>query len=243
MWACKRLDLCWADWALALRCCGAPPAWSATAERIARLWSPAGDALVCLGVRSAFDLYLRTRRWKPGDEIVFSALTVPDMPEIARRHGLRAVPLDVDPATAVWRPEDLEKAIGPRTRALVLAHLFGTARGCDRCAGSCASARRRRHRGLRPSLRGPRLERASGHRPRALLLRLDEDRDRPRGRPRARTGTFHPRGNGTPARLRSRAADRGVLPPCADGGRPEVGQRPAGVRRADGAAGSPAARS
>lgn len=126
MWACKRLDLSWPDWAFAMRCCGAPPAWSPTAERIARLWSPAGDALVCLGVRSAFDLYLRTRRWKAGDEIVFSGLTVPDMPEIARRHGLRAVPLDIDPATAVWRPEDLEKAIGPRTRALVLAHLFGT---------------------------------------------------------------------------------------------------------------------
>ena len=126
MWACKRLDLSWADCAFAMRCCATPPAWSPTAERIVRLWSPAGDALVCLGVRSAFDLYLRTRRWKPGDEIVFSALTVPDMPEIARRHGLRAVPLDVDPATAVWRPEDLETAVGPRTRALVLAHLFGT---------------------------------------------------------------------------------------------------------------------
>ncbi len=33
-----------------------------------------------LSVRSLFDLWLRAQRWQPGDRIVFTALTVSDMP-------------------------------------------------------------------------------------------------------------------------------------------------------------------
>ena len=36
------------------------------------------------------------------------------------------MPLDIDPATAAWDDSALERCIGSRTRALVLAHLFGT---------------------------------------------------------------------------------------------------------------------
>lgn len=125
MWPCKQLDLSWRDWRFALGFCLAPPPWEAAAERVECLLPSGRGALVCLNVRSAFDLYLGARRWAPGDEIVFSALTVPDMPAIARRHDLRVVPMDVDADTGAWRTDDLERAIGPKTRGVVLTHPFG----------------------------------------------------------------------------------------------------------------------
>ena len=124
-WPCKEIDLDWADWIFALGACLSPPPVQEVSGRLERLWSGASESLACLTVRSAFDLYLRAQRWEAGSEIVFSALTVPDMPRIARHHGLRPVPLDIDPATAAWDDDALEQCIGPRTKAFVLAHLFG----------------------------------------------------------------------------------------------------------------------
>lgn len=125
MWPCKDIDLAWPDWAFAVGACLSPSPIRQASERVERLWSSQSEALACLTVRSAFDLYLRAQRWETGSEIVFSALTVLDMPRIARHHGLRPVPLDVDPATAAWDDRALERCVGPRTRAVVLAHLFG----------------------------------------------------------------------------------------------------------------------
>ena len=125
IWPCKRFDFSWSDWLFAIRRCLKPPRGQDMAARVESLWSVEGDAMACLTVRSAFDLFLRAKRWRPGDEIIFTALTVPDMPRIAREHGLRVVPLDIDPRTAAWDVDALERCIGPRTRAVVLTHLFG----------------------------------------------------------------------------------------------------------------------
>jgi perosamine synthetase len=47
------------------------------------------------------------------------------MIRIIHAHGLRAVPVDIDPGTlAVW-PWMLEAALTPRTRVVLVAHLFG----------------------------------------------------------------------------------------------------------------------
>jgi dTDP-4-amino-4,6-dideoxygalactose transaminase len=61
----------------------------------------------------------------PGDEIAFSAVTHPDMVRIAEAHGLRPLPVDLDPETLAPGADALERAITPRTRLLVVAHLFG----------------------------------------------------------------------------------------------------------------------
>lgn len=123
----RRFDFSWADWRFALRACLAPPSWTEASERLRRRWSARGDALAFLSARSAFDLFLRVAgaKWRRGDEIVFTALTIPDMPAIAHRHGFRAVALDIHPRTAAWDAGALAARIGPRTRAVVVAHLFG----------------------------------------------------------------------------------------------------------------------
>lgn len=93
-------------------------------NRLLRAW---GDSkgLVCLSVRSAFDLLLDVLSLPPGDEIAFSAVTHPDMVRIAEAHGLRPLPVDLDPDTLAPRADALECAITPRTRLMVVAHLFG----------------------------------------------------------------------------------------------------------------------
>ena len=123
----RRFDFSWADWRFAVRACLAPPPWAEAGEQLQRRWSARGDALTFLSVRSAFDLFLRVAgaEWRRGDEIVFTALTIPAMPAIARRHGFRPVALDVDPLTTAWDAGALTARIGPRTRAVVVAHLFG----------------------------------------------------------------------------------------------------------------------
>jgi dTDP-4-amino-4,6-dideoxygalactose transaminase len=61
----------------------------------------------------------------PGSEIVFPALTFWVVPEMARILGLEVVFADVDPTTFNLDPAALERAITPRTRAVVPTHIYG----------------------------------------------------------------------------------------------------------------------
>ena len=100
------------------------------------------DTPLCLlSVRSGLDLLLQTqiqsrielendndalgeRDFRP-PEIIFSGLTIPDMPRIAESHGLRIVPVDIDAATLSPSAEEIEAQITPQTYAIVVAHLMG----------------------------------------------------------------------------------------------------------------------
>jgi dTDP-4-amino-4,6-dideoxygalactose transaminase len=92
---------------------------------VLRLCALEEDGLVCLSVRSGWDLWLRAQGLRAGDEVLVSAVTHPDMVRIIRGHGLRAVPVDIDPDTLAPRPWMLEAALTPRTRVVLVAHLFG----------------------------------------------------------------------------------------------------------------------
>lgn len=123
MWSCKDIDISWPDWLKAVNLCLAVPLHPIqTPSTNDRLPS---NSLLCLAARSGFDLYLRSKRWNTGDEVICSALTVPDMQRIMESHGLVPIPVDIDPETGCWRHEELERAISPRSRAFLLAHLFG----------------------------------------------------------------------------------------------------------------------
>ena len=94
-------------------------------EDVVRACSSREEQLVCLSVRSGFDLMLHTLALPAGCEILVSAVTHPDMVRIIERHDLRAVPVDLDLATLAPRAELFERAVSPRTRAVLVAHLFG----------------------------------------------------------------------------------------------------------------------
>lgn len=84
-----------------------------------------GEAVACLSVRSGWDLLLQGLQLPPGSEVAMSALTIPDMVSIVRHHGLVPVPIDLDPMTMAPDPASLDRATGPRTRVIIIAHLFG----------------------------------------------------------------------------------------------------------------------
>src|SRR5215472_12237508 len=113
MYARHRLDIGLADLAFA-----------AAPHPRAELAGPAG-ALSCLSVRSGFHLLLSALDLPRGSEVVFSALTHPDLPRLVEHHGLVAVPVDLDPDTLAPDLELLEAALSPRTGLVVVAHLFG----------------------------------------------------------------------------------------------------------------------
>jgi perosamine synthetase len=118
-------DISLADLFFALRAC--LRAREAGAEqRVLDAWAGGESGLACLSVRSAFDLLLEALAFEPGDEVAVSAITHPDMVRVLEAHGLRALPVDLDPDTLTPRADLLERVIGPRARALLVAHLFGT---------------------------------------------------------------------------------------------------------------------
>ena len=81
--------------------------------------------LPCLSVRSGVDLLFQAQRWSAGHEVLLSALTVPDMPRIVTHHGLVPVPVDLVPNGCLPALDSLERACTDRTRAIIVAHLFG----------------------------------------------------------------------------------------------------------------------
>ncbi|TCJ34782.1 DegT/DnrJ/EryC1/StrS family aminotransferase [Parafrankia sp. BMG5.11] len=100
------------------------------------------DGLLCLSVRSAFHLLLSAARLPAGSDVAISAVTHPDMIRIIELHGLRPVPVDIDPLTLAVDEAALDAAITDRTRALVVTHLFGARSSLD------AAARAARAHGL-----------------------------------------------------------------------------------------------
>jgi dTDP-4-amino-4,6-dideoxygalactose transaminase len=122
----KRFDIGWTDLGYGLARCIVPPARNAIRERLEFEWSANGNALACLSVRSGFDLLLQHLAFPRGSEIVVSAITIRDMVAILEHHGLRAIPVDIDPQTCAPRLDLLERAITPRSKAVLVAHLFGS---------------------------------------------------------------------------------------------------------------------
>jgi len=119
------LDLSVADIAFGVLACARPGRGEGIEPEILRLCSLEDDGLVCFSVRSGWDLWLAALGLRPGDEVLVSAVTHPDMVRIIRGHGLRVVPVDVEPEMLAPRPEALEAALTLRTRVVLVAHLFG----------------------------------------------------------------------------------------------------------------------
>lgn len=134
----KRPDLSWGDLAYAAAACLRPARGRNPQLETERRWGGPAHPLACLSVRTGFDLLLQHLAWPAGSEILVSALTIRDMVRIIGRHGLVAVPVDLDPATAAPLPAAVARAVTPRTKALLVAHLFGSRIDLDPLAAVAA---------------------------------------------------------------------------------------------------------
>ncbi len=120
-----RLDLPVGDIFFGVLACGRMWGRECLETEISDLCSVGDQGLICLCVRSGWDLWLGAQGLRAGDAVLVSAVTHPDMVRIIRAHGLRAVPVDIDPETLAPLPWMLEAALTPRTRVVLVAHLFG----------------------------------------------------------------------------------------------------------------------
>jgi dTDP-4-amino-4,6-dideoxygalactose transaminase len=125
MWARKRFDIGWSDLGFAAMRCLAGGNGGAAAADANWLKPDRGGDFACLSVRSGFDLLLAAAAFPQGSEVLVSAMTIPDMVRIIRSHGLVPVPLDLDPDIAFPPAAQIASRATPRTRAVLIAHLFG----------------------------------------------------------------------------------------------------------------------
>ncbi len=85
----------------------------------------AGEAVGVANGTEAITLALRALGVGPGDEVVVPSFTFYASAEAIPPTGATPVFCDVDPATFLATPEAVEAVLTPRTKAVVLVHLFG----------------------------------------------------------------------------------------------------------------------
>jgi len=119
-------DIGWRDLVASLGYCLLPDTPSRVQAVVEGRWSSRCDTLACLSVRSGFDLLLQVLAFPVGTEVLISAITIPDMVRILDHHGLVPIPMDLDPETLAVDPMQIQKLVGSRTKAILVAHLFGS---------------------------------------------------------------------------------------------------------------------
>jgi dTDP-4-amino-4,6-dideoxygalactose transaminase len=82
-------------------------------------------AIACASGTDALLLPLHTLDLKPGDEVIGPAFTFFATAGAIHNAGGTPVFADIDPGTFNITPDAIESAITPRTRAIVVVHLFG----------------------------------------------------------------------------------------------------------------------
>jgi dTDP-4-amino-4,6-dideoxygalactose transaminase len=88
-------------------------------------------AVACASGTDALHLALRACGIKAGDEVITSPFTFIATAEAVTYIGAKPVFVDVDERSFDVKPEGIEKAITPKTRAILPVHLFGHAAEMD----------------------------------------------------------------------------------------------------------------
>lgn len=97
-------------------------------------WARACGTAHCVGVGNGMDaieLALRALGIGPGDEVITTPMTAFATVLAVLRAGAQPVLADIDPASGLLSPDSVRRCIGPRTRAVVLVHLYGQMRDMD----------------------------------------------------------------------------------------------------------------
>lgn len=85
----------------------------------------------CANGTDALQIALMTLGLKPGDEVITPDFTFIATVEVVALLGMVPVIVDVDPNTFTIDPTLLEKAITPKTKAIIPVHLFGQCANMD----------------------------------------------------------------------------------------------------------------
>ncbi len=126
MWVRTQLKIGWNDLFAALVASFLPQNLEKELHKVECFFDDSRDSIATFSVRSGFDLMLQALKLEPGDEVIFTALNVRAMTKVINNLGLIAVPVDVDLSTMGPKMDSLAKAITPRSKVFIAAHLFGS---------------------------------------------------------------------------------------------------------------------
>ena len=90
------------------------------------------NVITCGNGTDALQIAMMALGLKPGDEVITANFTFVATVEVIALLGLVPVLVDVNPDTYTIDPEAIEKAITPKTKAIVPVHLFGQAADMDK---------------------------------------------------------------------------------------------------------------
>lgn len=85
----------------------------------------------------AIEIGIRALGIGAGDEVITTPMTAFATVLAIIRAGATPVLADIDPETALLDPASVERCIGPRTRAVLLVHLYGQVRNMERWQALC----------------------------------------------------------------------------------------------------------
>jgi len=103
-------------------------------------WASACGVAHGVGVGNGMDaieIALRALDIGPGDEVITTPMTAFATVLAILRAGATPVLADIDPQTALLSVESAERCITPRTKAVVLVHLYGQVRNMDAWVAWC----------------------------------------------------------------------------------------------------------
>lgn len=108
-----------------------------------RRWAQTCETRHCVGTGNGMDaieLALRAIDIGPGDEVITTPMTAFATVLAIVRAGAIPVLADIEPGTALLSPESVRRSLSPRTRAIVLVHLYGQVRQMDAWRALCLDA-------------------------------------------------------------------------------------------------------
>jgi dTDP-4-amino-4,6-dideoxygalactose transaminase len=88
----------------------------------------------------AIEIGLRSLGIGPGDEVITTPITAFASVLAILRAGAVPVLADIDPQTALLDPASAERCLTPRTRAVLLVHLYGQVRNMEHWVSLCKQA-------------------------------------------------------------------------------------------------------
>ncbi len=90
-----------------------------------------GDSIFCLSARTGLHLALQSLNFPPGSQIIVCNINIPDMFAIISAHHLECAPVSLNKHTLAIDIQEIENAITPLTKAILITHLFGAVINMD----------------------------------------------------------------------------------------------------------------
>lgn len=109
-------------------------------ENFEHLWAQACGVEYGVGVANGLDaieIALRSLRIGPGDEVITTPMTAFATVLAILRAGATPVLADIDPNTALLSLASVQRCVSPKTKAIVLVHLYGQIRNMSAWRDFC----------------------------------------------------------------------------------------------------------